>query len=465
MRAESLGCYGNKQIKTPNFDSIAAEGTLFENAYTAHPVCCPSRISMATGWYPHVAGFRSLQNFIDSNSPSFFRNIRESGIYTCISAKNHCFTEDSLCDNFNVIVPYTLPNSDPFQNMYSDESREKYLMLDPPISDEEEQQSDDRRFIEAGKSFIRRCAAENKPFFLYQSLNTPHPTYTTTEEYYHMYENVQIDRRPLSWINRKPDFYKLIRKYRKLDQYDDSTFDRIQQVYWGMISYTDSLLGELIDTLKECGIYEDTTIIIASDHGDFAGDAGLVEKWPSAMDDMMTKIPLIIRRPGCPEKQTISSPVQLFDILPTICDFENIPAKHDHFAVSLRNSVETGFEDSSRLVYCEGGYDAFEPQCFEGYQKFQVYQLLNQPGCAYYPKLQQQQNDTQSVCRTVMQRDARYKLVIRTDGQGEFYDMELDPKEYNNLFYDPSMEELINNRIQKMLNWIIHSSDVTSQVL
>jgi arylsulfatase A-like enzyme len=70
MRAESLACYGHPVVQTPNFDRVAAEGTVFENAYSAHPVCAPSRASLVTGWFPHVQGHRTLRYLLDDTTPN-----------------------------------------------------------------------------------------------------------------------------------------------------------------------------------------------------------------------------------------------------------------------------------------------------------------------------------------------------------------------------------------------------------
>ena len=77
MRASNLGCYGNSLAKTPNYDRLAAEGTLFENHYVQNPVCVGSRCSLLTGWYPHVNGHRSLLYFLSPNEPNFLRYLKK----------------------------------------------------------------------------------------------------------------------------------------------------------------------------------------------------------------------------------------------------------------------------------------------------------------------------------------------------------------------------------------------------
>merc|ERR1719169_81653 len=97
---------------------------------------------------------------------------------------------------------------------------------------------------------------------------------------------------------------------------------KVRQTYLAMVSYTDSLLGKLMDTVDNSAHLKDNTAIIAfSDHGDYAGDYGLVEKWPSGLEDTLTQVPLIARIPKITDHNkgaTWKEPVQLFDVMPTV---------------------------------------------------------------------------------------------------------------------------------------------------
>ena len=64
LRAESVGCYGHPLAPTPNMDTLAAQGTRFDQCHVQHTVCTPSRCSFMTGWYPHVRGHRTLWHLL-----------------------------------------------------------------------------------------------------------------------------------------------------------------------------------------------------------------------------------------------------------------------------------------------------------------------------------------------------------------------------------------------------------------
>jgi arylsulfatase A-like enzyme len=72
LRADCVGAFGHPVVRT-NIDALAARGTRFTNAYVRHPVCSPSRASFLTGWYPHVAGHRTLTHLLRPDEPNFLK--------------------------------------------------------------------------------------------------------------------------------------------------------------------------------------------------------------------------------------------------------------------------------------------------------------------------------------------------------------------------------------------------------
>ncbi len=460
LRAESLGCYGHPVVKTPNIDALAKEGVLFEQNYTAHPVCGPSRSCIASGWYPHVDGKRTFYLPVETD-PNMFVPLREGGFTTAHAGKDDMFTNPAMGKVFTEFLPFHRRDVVKEKNLKAI-SEARYSMLYPPVADEDADELGDTKTTRDAIDFIQRHANDDKPFFLMVSWAFPHPPYTCPNHYYNMYdpETMPISR-DITWNDDKPDLYNVIRKYREDDLYDPKVYKKINAVYHGMISYVDMLVGQIVQALKDQNIYDDTTIIFCSDHGDFAGDARLLEKWPSDMTDMITRVPLIIRRPGGAKNHRINTPTQSIDILPTILDYEHISLNYQQFGVSLKSQIEGADGDAERAAYTEGGYDTHEPWCFEPTCFKGTY--LERPqieGTDYYPKCMQQQDVPDSVCRVLMQRYKNWKLIVRTNGQNELYDMEQDPLEKYNLYGKETYKDIQNQLSQKMLNWMIHSADV-----
>src|SRR5579884_4008512 len=81
LRADSVGFLGNPVVRTPNIDRLAADGVGFRNAFAQHSVCAPSRISIFTGWYPHVSGHRTLDNLLKPWEPNLLATLRAAGYH------------------------------------------------------------------------------------------------------------------------------------------------------------------------------------------------------------------------------------------------------------------------------------------------------------------------------------------------------------------------------------------------
>ena len=460
MRAESLACYGHPTVKTPNIDALAAEGTLFEQNYSAHPVCVASRCSLVTGWYPHVKGYRSQYNLMKDTETTFIAELNQAGYTTALAGKDDCFDKESNQRIFGEYMPFR-GGSRPVMD-----GKKHYDMIMPASPDGQLEKNIDVVCAEDSSDFIRRHSKDDKPFVLWVNFLAPHPPYTAPETFFNMYSEKDVPpQRTEDWLEGKPSTYKYCKYYREADQEPEGTFVRMNAVYLGMISFVDALVGRIVKTLKEQGIYEDTTIILCSDHGDFAGDANLCEKTPNGLDDMLTRVPLIVRRPGCPGGHRVKELTQSIDIFPTIFDYESLEMGHDQFGVSLKPQIDGAAGDPDRVVYAEGGYDTREMQCFEllGPEGSARRKFMG-PGSIYYPKFMHQEHQPESVCRAVMRRDSKYKIVLRTNGEHELYDMEADPLEYRNLYGNPAYEALFQELSNKTLLWLLHTSDVVPHV-
>lgn len=464
LRAKSIGCYGNSHVRTPNFDRLAREGTLFEHNYTQNPVCVAARCSLMTGWYPHVAGFRTLLHFMQPHHPNFLQTIKDAGYQVHLYGKNHVFSKQVFenCVDVYSHAKFGHLSNDPesidYQNFLQQSIAPDYTLLNPPLPNSTLEVMDDTLCVNNAVKAIRNYKDGDLPLFLFLPTLYPHTPYTITEKYYSMYSPEDLPPLLPSGVACKPQYQHLMRHHRKLLATDEKVFRKIHSVYLGMCSYTDMLLGRILDALDETGLTSNTTVIATSDHGDWAGDYGLVEKWPNAFDDDLTHVPLIIRSPQGAQGHRVSELTETFDIMPTICDLESIPIQHDQFGLSLKKQLMGSAGDPKRVVYCEGGYDTREPHCFEGTEAY--YKVLLDERTNQYPKMIQQQNEPSSVSRGIMMRSDRYKFVMRTNGENELYDMLEDRDELNNLYYQNDHKETTRSLEHRMLEWLIHTSDV-----
>merc|ERR1719235_2887933 len=289
-----------------------------------------------------------------------------------------------------------------------------------------------------------------------------------------MYDNLDVELRSAK-LAKKPEFHQLIRKYHKFITMKDAEYHtmlkKVRQTYLAMVSYTDSLLGKLLDTVDGSFLKDNTAIFAFSDHGDYAGDYGLVEKWPSGMEDVLTKVPLIARIPNITDHNkggNWKEPIQLFDIMPTAMEVAGIDVPHTHFAKSLVKPMmgtADPKEDGRQYVFAEGGFASFEPRDLES-DCDAPEKPCTPVGSNYYPKLLQQQERPDSVARAIMVRSKTHKLIWRNDPEYgekdcELYDLVKDPKELDNKWEVPAYAGVKAELKDQLLHWLSQTSDIT----
>jgi arylsulfatase A-like enzyme len=450
LRAESVACYGNPVVKTPNMDRLAREGVRFSHCYVQNPVCGPSRCSLMTGWPVHVHGHRSLYYFLRPDEPNLFRYLKQNGYDVFWYGKNDLLASQSFADSV------TEWGSHPGRGRPSSGTRDPWPLDDPHYYSFLYEEGGDRRDyadwgnVQAGIKILER--QHDKPFCIFLPLSSPHPPYTAPQGFHNMYDPAKLPQlRPIGLFG-KPNFYKAIRKSYHLDPLGEDVFRKIQSVYLGKVSYTDWLLGELLEAIERTGHLNDTAVFLLSDHGDWAGDYGLVEKWPSAMDDVLTHIPLIVRLPGGSQGHVSQEIVELFDVMATSLELAGIEAGHTHFARSLAPQLHGEAGDPGRAAFSEGGYNIYEPQCFEpGDLK---------PPAIYYHKEKLEIDQPETVCRATMIKTPEHKLVVRPGAQSELYDVAKDPRELHNVYGDRSYASVQEGLMERLLHWYVLTADV-----
>lgn len=447
MRADALACYGNPVTKTPNFDRLAKEGTRFANCQVQYPVCGASRCSMLTGWPTSVRGHRSLFYFLRPEEPNLFRYLRQAGYDVYWFGKNDALAAQSFYDS----VTYWSGGAN-----LAKATGPRTEMLTPKISSMLHSAGGDRRntgdyhLIASAIKIIERKETD-RPFCIFLPMGNPHPPYTAPADFYSMYSPALVQPLVPSGLPKKPNFHAAIRRAAGLDRLDDAELRKVRAVYYGQVSYSDWMMGEVLDALEKNGRDKDTAIMLLSDHGDYAGDYGLVEKWPSALEDCLTRVPLIIKAPGGKQGHRVGEMVELYDVMATCLGLAGTQARHTHFARDLASQLKGGSGDPSRSAFAEGGYNVYEPQCFEP------------PAIAsneYTAKVTLQNEQPETITRSAMVRTATHKLIWRPQGQNELYDIHSDPQETRNIFGDRSSESVQSKLQISLMEHFINTSGI-----
>jgi arylsulfatase A-like enzyme len=444
LRADALGTYGNPVCKTPNFDRLAAEGTRFANGHAQFPVCGASRCSMLTGWPAHVRGHRSLYYFLRPDEPNLFRSLRQAGYDVFWFGKNDALAPASFADSVTEWRDRSPPMSAQSLAAFASGglTPDATTMLFPAYGDRRE--TGDYANLSAAMSLIEQRDA-GRPFCVFLPLTQPHPPYRAPDGFHDLYAADDLPPLIPPDLPWRPSHHAALRQRCNLTSVSDHMLRQVRAVYYGQIAYVDWMLGELLDLLDRTGRIDDTALFVASDHGDYAGDYGLIEKWPSGLGDCLTHVPLMIRAPGGAAGHVVEEMVELFDIMPTMLELAGTQAGHTHFARSLVPQLAGAPGDVGRAAFSEGGYNAYEPQAFEP--------LIRG---LYGPKTQLQNEDPGSVSRCAAIRTQTHRYIARPGGQSELYDCASDPT--LNLIDDAAHAGVREALSQRLLDWHILTS-------
>lgn len=455
LRADVLPCYGNAIAKMPNFERFASESVLFEDCHVSYPICGASRCSMLTGWPTSIRGHRSQMYFLRRNEPNLLRYLRRANYDVLWAGKNDALAARTFDDS---VTKWNLESEFGRQILPKARSAMRHGDVRPPgpltfIADSapvDRRETNDYHIIEAAKSVLSRREAD-KPFFLFLTLISPHPPYNAPEGFAGLHDPADVTGLLPTDLNNRPKHLERMLQAYGLNKVSSDVYRRIRATYLDKTAYVDWLLGELMEAMERTNHTADTSLFVLSDHGDYAGDFGLVEKWPSGMEGCLTHVPLMARVPGGKAGYRVSEPVQLFDFMATALDLAGTQASHTHFARTLVPQILGAPGDRERVVLTEGGFNTYEPQCYEPVPPRSNW---------YHDRLHLQIAEPETVSRVAAVRTAEYTFVSRPQGISELYLRKDDPIERHNRFGDASVAEVQRRAEQCLMHWYVNTTGI-----
>jgi choline-sulfatase len=458
--AISLDNKHNPIIKTPNIDNLAKDGVAFTKCFTVNPVCAPSKISIFTGQYVHSSGHRSLFQLLEPHEDNLFKFLKRKGYEVFAVGRNDLLTKRSMKESYTKRIPFHMPSGN-IKEMLSQVKTNPFKFSNAMFKTHyfgkrSEEQAKDMDYYIIQDSLEYLDSKPDKPFCLFIALSFPHPPYTVEEPYFSMYNRDGIPTPIPPKLEDKPEFMQLMHERCGLDKLSEEDFREILATYYGMITRVDHQLGQIVEKLKEIGQYDNTAVFLFADHGDYAGNYGLTEKWPNAFQDCLVNIPLIVKIPGIePQNHILDHLIESIDIFPTLMEIAQIKTDYTHFGKNLIPLIKSELKTHRNEVYSEGGYNPREPQCFEPLVKNPRNPLVG----TYYDKTNLPAENPETVARSTMIRTKLWKLIIRSDGMEELYDLQYDPNEANNLIDIYAYEKIKIELKEKMLRWYLNTSD------
>lgn len=379
LRYDHLGCAGHPFVQTPNIDALATKGIRFDRCYTNQPMCMATRATWFTGRTPRSHGVRCNGIPLRKDIPTMPEALNKAGYRTHSIGKIHINPWMPHSD-YNTLqlnplewpeaIPlwrekileslpspyYGIETADLLVGNYDGNYRQWLLEKDPNCLEKIKMPSSIGRngytpeiswksslptelhmtswASERAEYFLESQKNSENPFFLWCSIPDPHPPYSCDDPWFSMYSDFDLPnpKRRENELDSLPPHYKQL--------YDSGikTAGRIAKTsipldvehkairtMLGMISQWDNMVGRVVSKLKEYDLYEDTVIIVMSDHGQMAGDHWMYNMPPTHLDGVL-RVPCIWHCPKIIDQSKLSeSLISHLDFAPTVLDLAEVP--------------------------------------------------------------------------------------------------------------------------------------------
>ena len=313
QRWDTLSCAGNRILKTPALDRLAAEGVRFENAFVTTSTCAPSRASILTGKYVHSHGAWSIGWPIPEGQRSVYEILREVGYHTGHVGKWH-------------MTPARRGHVPEEHRRGIDDWRGVGAFL--PYMHEDGQHHTEWEMEQALEFLENRPKA--RPFMLGIGNQPPHDPLVPNPRHKDLFKDVMIPPRPFAKESseRAPEPARTAGGLKTWEYKvgDNESYQKTMKNYYRLIVGLDEAVGRILDTLDEQGLAEDTLVIFISDNGLFMGEHGMAGKHFPYEESI--RVPLIVRYPPLTDvrRGRVEEVMALnIDLAPTILETIGLP--------------------------------------------------------------------------------------------------------------------------------------------
>ncbi len=461
LRWDYLSCYGHPNLETPNIDSIAKKGVLFDSAYVQSPVCGPSRASYYTGRTVFSHGSTWNQVPLPIGELTIGDYLRQSGIRTGIVGKTHMKPDNDgmarlgINKNTEIGLIVSEPGFEPYERddgLHPNNHIKKNKKIlsynswlnklgyegDNPWDSWANSSEDDKGKILSGwklrnsnkparilekhseTAFMTNRAMDfikessDKPWFLHLSYIKPHWPYIAPSPYHNMYSQNQfypVQRKDAEKKKAHPVFDAFMKTKVSKTFSKKEVRDTVLCGYMGLIKQIDDNLGRLFKFLEKNKYMDNTMIIFTSDHGDYLGDHWMGDK--ELFHEQIVKVPMIIYDPNEYANNTRGKKenrfVEAIDLLPTFLDFVGSKvSKHRLEGVSLMPFIK----GERKIKYKEMVFSEID------YSFNEARKMLNLGA---------------SDARAYMCRTKEWKYIYYKGFPAQLFDLKNDPDEFKDL--------------------------------
>jgi len=347
LNARCLSCAGHPDAKTPHLDALAASGVRFSNAFVQNSICTPSRMSFLCGLYPSTHGYYGLYGREPAESlTSLFRYFGRHGYRTGALGKLHTprYWIERDCqfvyDEF-IEFPKYLEGAGLYE---SNDNRRFTGWKDGEASALPLEHSCEAALAKQTVRFIENLGEpgdrgdSEAPWLAWVSFSRPHSPITPSEPYASMYDPEELTLPPSANPEACTGQAKWSRAILGSDKAapPEPLLRRVLAAYLGVTSQTDWGVGRIMQHLEQTGRIENTIVVFATDHGDYAGEFGLWSKTGGIRSSAITRTPLIVSSPGRVERDVATDEMaESVDVFPTLCELAGVEVPNHLQGLSL----------------------------------------------------------------------------------------------------------------------------------
>ena len=350
-RKDALGCAWHPLVHTPHLDRLAARGTRFTNAYTSSPMCVPTRAALACGDYVHRTGFWDSATPYDGSAATWMHRVRDAGHEMVSIGKLHFRSGEDDNGFSEEILPMHVVGGVGWMAALLREDPPAYDAAAELAADSGPGSSSytdyDLAITAAATDWIAARRNAERPWAAFVSLVSPHFPLRAPQEFYNLYADADFDLEPQQ-LPDHPEIRNLARFFDYERHFTAETRHAAMAGYFGLTSFLDDCVGEILATLEESGQAEDTVILYLSDHGELLGDKGMWTK--QVMYEASAGIPMILAGPGVPDGIVRNTAASIVDVAATALDV--MLSDDSAPGLSLRQLAQDP-DDADRTVLCE----------------------------------------------------------------------------------------------------------------
>ena len=345
--------YGHPTVVTPTMEQLAREGTLFENAYCASPLCLPSRSAFMAGrWVHEIQTYSNCNVGMEAfDYPTYGRVLAEQGVHTVHVGKTHVYSPAEELGFSEMIAPgdVRVPGD-------ANHSRTP-LAVRPDGADRagrygpaEQPFSTDLEIMDAALGWLAERAPQiDAPWLLAINIHKPHFPQYVTQELWDLYpEGGDLPAHGPDGATANHPYAQDLRYHFQTDAFSEEDVRGLRRGYLGCVTFVDWQLGRVMQALEAIGQREGTNVIYTTDHGDMLGKFGMW--WKCSLYEDSVRVPLIAAGPDFAAGQRVATPVSALDLQAALfrCFGAERPAEWRGQPLQ-----EIAVDDGERVVFAE----------------------------------------------------------------------------------------------------------------